>query len=81
MCVDDLTTCEHNISFTASILLSRDGHPSSALRQNLLATADMIRVGGSLTLHAAVPGNMTIAAPLGRSTNLVRAGRVGAGFG
>ena len=81
MCVDDLATYEHNVSFTASILLSRDGHPSSSLRQNLLASADMIGVGSSLALHTAVSINMTITATLRRHINLVWAGWVCAGLG
>ena len=46
-----------------------------------LAPRHMVWIRNNLTFDAAVPIEMTIAAPLGGNSNLVGTGRVGAGLG
>ena len=51
------------------------------LGDNLLATADMVRIRRRLTFDAAVPIEVASTASLGGDADLVRTGRVGAGLG
>lgn len=74
-------TCRHINTLPSLILVALILERDFALLLNLVATVHMRRIRSYLTLHAAVPIDVTSAAPLGTDADLIGTGYIGARLG